>query len=80
MREDVQLPSCLRRLGDAEGSVAALVETDLTREGFAEAPVDSGWCGRITLNPCLRNSWKSRESTPQPGVVEMALPHSKIFP
>ena len=39
--------------------------------------MDWGWCGRLTLNPCLRNSWKPRESTPQPVVVEMALPHSE---
>lgn len=79
MRKDEQLLSCLRQLGDAEGSAAALAKTDLTREGFAWASVDWGWCGRLTLNPCLKNSWKPQESALQPSVVEMALPHSKIF-
>lgn len=75
MRKDVRLLSRLRGDGDTEGSSAALVKTYLTREGF----VDWGWCARLTINFCLRNSWKPQESTPQPSVVEMALPHSKIF-
>lgn len=75
MRKDAQLLSGLRRLGDA----ATLAETDLTREGFARAGVDWGWCGRLALNPRVRNSWKPQESALQPSVLEMALPHSKIF-
>lgn len=73
MRKDVRLLSRLRGDGDTEGSSAALVKTYLTREGF----VDWGWCARLTINFCLRNSWKPQESTPQPSVVEMALPHSE---
>lgn len=77
MRNDVQLPSCLRADGEVEGSSAAPVKTDLPGEGFVQAGVDWGWCGRLSLNLCLRNSWKPPGSTPQPSVVEMALPHSK---